>query len=171
MDCELWLKSCGSLSPEDQQYGAWLRGEPERVGAWSCSESVRFGKQSTKQADKSGASRHGGEERSPRRSSGKKEKTGPKPPKESISIPKYFGSQIPKSQECEKSTFFEQLPVVDLHTQGKMSMDLGPNKAGGPPLEGLSESTRKGLNEQIEVDPTTSNFPKMWTRSTGSTWK
>jgi hypothetical protein len=50
-------------------------------------------------------------------------------------------------------------------------MDLGPNKAGGPLLEGLSESTRKGLNEQIKVDPTTSNFPKMWTQSTGSTWK
>lgn len=43
-DCELWLKSRGSLSPEDQQYGAWLRGEPKRVGAWSRSELVCFGK-------------------------------------------------------------------------------------------------------------------------------
>ena len=32
-DCDLWLKSRGSLLPEDQQYGTWLRGEPERVGA------------------------------------------------------------------------------------------------------------------------------------------
>jgi hypothetical protein len=31
-DCELWLRSHGSLSPAKQPYGAWMRGETERFG-------------------------------------------------------------------------------------------------------------------------------------------
>ncbi|GMY13495.1 pentatricopeptide repeat-containing protein At1g08070, chloroplastic-like [Fagus crenata] len=149
----------------DQQYGAWLRGEPERAGAWIRSEPVRGSKQGTKPADKSGAPSHGGEEGPPGRSSGNKERKGPQPPKESISQPNYFGPQIPKSQEGERSTFLAQLPGMDLHAQGKTCMDSGLT------IEGLNESFRKEVNAKVDVGPTTSTIPKMWTQSTGSAWK
>ena len=31
-DCDLWLRSYGSLSTASQPYGAWMRGESERGG-------------------------------------------------------------------------------------------------------------------------------------------
>ncbi len=167
-DCELWLRSHGSLSTANQPYGVWMRGESERGGR-------RFPNAQSSQGDQSW---HAG--KNPTSEGGRPE--GRMERREATEMSKASqdslnpGPVLMPIMVRDLSTIVENFTEFDLASQRNACKSFAPYVNSGTVLEGtnkeqfISAATFKGpLNAGVDKDPTTTILPK--NKLSGTTWK
>lgn len=151
-DCEIWLRSRSSLTSDQQQYEAWLRGELEKFR--------RYHTESTQHTHHTEYKDCGGG-RGPRG----KPPTGtvkePTPLDKEISISPRSGSKIPPMPKSDLPSFTQQLKEIDLALESHASYKQ--ESTGGSKLN----------MEVLHEDPSIYGVPrvKIQNKRMGSTWK
>lgn len=164
-DCEIWLKAHGSLLPESQQYGAWMRGEPER-----------FGRQAPKPPKTQWTQCHSDGGEAVRRAAENRAKTIPSPSRDSVSGSKYFSHQTPKLPERDLAHSLKESQTVDLATQGNACMKQGTNDMSELYLVGVRDkptysNPKIGGVQNERVDKKSAISSPNRNKIMGSTWK
>ena len=162
-DCEIWLRSRGSLSTDQQPYGAWMKGEPERMG-----------RHPARTAEKVGDRGYGVAGGMPGRLSVNREETQHTPSNGKISTSRISGNNIPRNQEKD---IMEKSQESNLGTQRNACMESRKQGSEGVILEGgreeviaVTSTVNEVLNGMVDKDPSIF-VPKFKKKTPNSTWK
>uniref|UniRef100_A0A2N9HN71 Reverse transcriptase domain-containing protein n=1 Tax=Fagus sylvatica TaxID=28930 RepID=A0A2N9HN71_FAGSY len=162
-DCEIWLRSRGSLSSDQQPYGAWMKGESERMGRHPSRLADKLG-------DRSGGVQGGMSRRSPANC----EEMQQTPPNGKFPNPRVSGNHIPRNQEKD---MMEQSKESNLGTQRNACMEnrkkgseevILENGQEGPNT--VTPTVKEVLNGMVDKDPSLF-VPKFKKKTPNSTWK
>uniref|UniRef100_A0A2N9FDP4 Reverse transcriptase domain-containing protein n=1 Tax=Fagus sylvatica TaxID=28930 RepID=A0A2N9FDP4_FAGSY len=180
-DCELWLRSHGSLSTASQPYGAWMRGEPERFGRKLPNNfDPSRGTQGT-QSEKDTAPTGGGPEKPTVRKETpartfvlNKERTTP----DYVISGPIHGPINESDMVRDSSTHEEQVKEFVLASKRNACKRVGHHVNGGAILEGTSKGqnivvpTFSGPpNDMVDMVSDTLSLSKPHNKPSSSTWK
>jgi hypothetical protein len=162
-DCEIWLRSRGSLSSDQQPYGAWMKGESERMGRHPLRTVDKLG-------DRSGGVQGGMSRGSPANC----EERQQTPPNGKFPNSRVSGNHIPSNQE--KDTM-GQSKESNLGTQRNAYMENRKKGSEGVILETghegpivVTPTVKEVLNGMVDKDPSLF-VPKFKKKTPNSTWK